>query len=94
MITAKEGKRGPKDDGVHELVYLESELKKLEILNLENMVKECEQVFELFGFDQNTYPELYSSLHGAGKAELDFQINIKKNLKKTKKRVYLIHQLP
>lgn len=85
MITAEEGKCGPKDEGVHELVYLERGLKKLELLNLEFMVKECEQVFEVFEFGQDTYPELYSALHGAGKAELDFQINIKKNMKKTKK---------
>jgi hypothetical protein len=49
------------------------------------MVKECEQVFELFDFDKETYPELYSALNGARKAELDFHLNIDKNLKKTKK---------
>jgi hypothetical protein len=85
MITAKEGKRGPKDEGIHELVYLQKELDKLKILNLEFMVKECEEIFKVMDFDQDKYPELYFSLIGASKAEFDFQINIKKNMKKTKK---------
>jgi hypothetical protein len=85
MITAKEGRRGPKDDGMNELAYLGKVLGEFEFLSLEFMVNECERVFDLFDFDKETYPELYSALNGAKKAELDFHLNIKKNMKKTKK---------
>jgi hypothetical protein len=63
-----------------ELAQLKGEISKLESLDLERMIQECTQVFESFGFKQETYPELYSTLQNAGKARLDFILNLDDNL--------------
>jgi len=76
------GRRKPKIKSKTEieLDQLKSELGKLESLDLEHMIRECTQVFESFGFKQETYPELYFTLQNAGKARLGFILNLDDNL--------------
>jgi hypothetical protein len=86
----KLGKRKPKNKNKNkteeELDQLRSELGKLGSLDLERMIQECTQVFESFGFGQETYPELYSTLQNAGKARLDFILNLDDNLESVKEK--------